>query len=131
MRISDWSSDVCSSDLRGDDTGGMRAGDSGYHGPDQGGRASDRQSSADARDRMAEPPGETPRHQAAPVVPARRSPRAARRLAAVPRTRPQAGNALGEEAAHVADRTSVAWGKGVAARVQLRVGRIIKKKKQK
>src|SRR3546814_18323449 len=80
----------------------MRAGDSGYHGPDQGGRASDRQSSADARDRMAEPPGETPRPQAAPLVPARRPPRAARRLAADPRTRPQPRNALGAQPAPAA-----------------------------
>jgi IS5 family transposase len=45
-------------------------GDGRYDRPDQGGRASDRQSPDDARDRDLEPAGKTPRREAAPVVPA-------------------------------------------------------------
>ena len=76
-------------------------GDDRHDGADQGGRPSDRQPSALAGDRMAEPDGQEAGRCRPPVVSAGGQTRPARGRTADARRSAQAGRALGEETAHL------------------------------
>lgn len=77
------------------------AGDHRHDGADQSRRPSDRQPSALAGDRMAEPDGEEAGRRRPPVVSAGGQTRPARGRTADARRSAQAGRALGEEVAHL------------------------------
>src|SRR3546814_12533794 len=119
MRISDWSSDVCSSDLLDPGRSGEPPGGCGAAGGRKAGR---RRDEGTAR----HPPGHLclwgrPEAQGLPVE-------GRRRAHAYARPRPRAGAPGG---AGAPERNSDGWGKGVSVRVELVGRRLLKKKKTK
>src|SRR3546814_20088700 len=110
MRISDWSSDVCSSDLRAARCdGGGRSGDAG--------RLCRRRRTRPRRPRRALAGGA-----------ARGAPRGQRRARARLSGRAGTGGGMGRECRGARDRKSAVEGKSVSVRVDLGGRRIIKKK---
>src|SRR3546814_13444902 len=132
MRISDWSSDVCSSDLR------RRPSAAPFTGPRRREQAADRRGVATVRQaRLSIWPA---RGLRLILIPQQRGEGAHRfRLVAVPhrardreKIRPRLDQRPGVRGRDPAeDRKSVVWGKSVSVRVDLGGRRIIKKKTNK